>query len=67
MTSGRIGSAGDLDRFRDAERERLAHRKLAFLVCGGAGCIASGAEQIVEAIRREMPSAGVEITSTGCM
>ncbi|TVQ26168.1 MAG: NADH-quinone oxidoreductase subunit NuoF [Spirochaetaceae bacterium] len=67
MTSGSIRTKDDLDRFRDEERARMAGRKLGFLVCGGAGCIASGAERIAASLKEELPRAGVEVTTTGCM
>ena len=66
----RIASAGDLDRVR---REILSRRdpdKSGISICAGAGCLASGAAEVIAAFKVELEKHGldraVNAKGTGC-
>jgi NADH:ubiquinone oxidoreductase subunit F (NADH-binding)/(2Fe-2S) ferredoxin len=66
-----IKSREDLLKLRDFIREQIGSFKKCVYVCGGAGCVSSHCDEIVEALKRSVERAGldkeVRIVVTGCI
>ena len=56
----RITSIADLEALRRKLQEEYRTKKPLIIVCGGAGCRASGSMEVVEALEREIKSLGLE-------
>ena len=65
-----LNSVEDLEAQRAACRQAAQPAKPCLSVCTGSGCSASGAHEVIEALRKSLKRAGlqdaVEIKSTGC-
>ncbi len=65
-----LGSALDLDKLREDLAVRLAPDRPRVSVCAGAGCLAYGAQEVVDAFREEIARRGLEARldtqATGC-
>ncbi|MFW5769011.1 MAG: NAD(P)H-dependent oxidoreductase subunit E, partial [Spirochaetota bacterium] len=70
-TAVKIGSVKDLNGLKEKgledKRKKAANKEI--LLCGGAGCIASGALELKAALEAALEKAGMEvpITETGCL
>ena len=66
----RINSPAELEEFRNAILAKRDPKKPCIAICAGAGCIASGAGEVIEAFRAEIEKQGidaaVDIKGTGC-
>jgi (2Fe-2S) ferredoxin len=71
MNKMMIKSREDLLKLRDFIREQIGSFKKCVYVCGGAGCVSSHCDEIVEALKRSVERAGldkeVRIVVTGCI
>jgi NADH:ubiquinone oxidoreductase subunit F (NADH-binding)/(2Fe-2S) ferredoxin/NAD-dependent dihydropyrimidine dehydrogenase PreA subunit len=66
----RLGSAAELENLRQSILSKKEANRTCISVCGGTGCLASGAEAVVDAFmdeieRREL-EVNVELKQTGC-
>ena len=66
----RINSPDELETFRQALLSRRDPNKPCISICAGAGCIASGASEVITAFRAEIEKQGlaaaVDTKGTGC-
>jgi NADH-quinone oxidoreductase subunit F len=65
----KITSVKDLEKRREAASRSRSGAEQAIHLCAGAGCIASGALEVKEALEQEIEKAGLSITvkETGCL
>ncbi|MBN9374728.1 MAG: (2Fe-2S) ferredoxin domain-containing protein, partial [Cellulomonas sp.] len=65
-----ITTADDLDAMRDDYLERTKDVTLTVMLCSGASCLSSQADEIEDALARELTAAGLSGTAlvkhTGC-
>ena len=68
--SKRLSSAADLEDLRASIVASKASQKFCIVVCGGTGCRAAGAEEVLVAFREEVEKQNlaikVEVKETGC-
>jgi NADH-quinone oxidoreductase subunit F len=66
----RLGSAQELEALRESIIKSRDANERRIVVCGGTGCLALGAENVVAAFRRELKEGGLEdklsLRVTGC-
>ncbi len=67
----KIKNKDDLVKLRDAVRSRLSVYKYTVYVCGGAGCVSSHCDKVVDALNKAVLNAGldkdVRVVVTGCI
>ena len=65
----RIATKEDLERVARERQEAADERHVRFHVCMGASCIASGAQDVLDALEGELAERNgtVEVSATGCM
>ncbi|MFC2045469.1 NADH-ubiquinone oxidoreductase-F iron-sulfur binding region domain-containing protein [Chloroflexota bacterium] len=70
MVSGKLNSPAELEALRKSIIEKRDPDKPSVVICGGTGCLALGAADIIDAFRREIEKQGlvdkVELRITGC-
>ncbi len=66
-----IRNSDDLARLRESIRSQISTYKHTVYVCGGAGCVSSHCDKIIEAVNKEVLNGGlskdVRIVVTGCI
>jgi NADH:ubiquinone oxidoreductase subunit F (NADH-binding)/(2Fe-2S) ferredoxin/NAD-dependent dihydropyrimidine dehydrogenase PreA subunit len=67
----KIRNKDDLVRLRDTIRDKVSTYKYTAYVCGGAGCVSSHCDKVVEALNKAVLSGGlskdVRVVVTGCI
>src|SRR6056297_2165887 len=65
----RIKSAKDLEKRQKAAQKSRPQTQQRIHLCAGAGCIASGALEVKDAVEKELSKAGLNIpvVETGCL
>lgn len=67
----KIRNKDDLLKLRDTIRSQLATYKYTVYVCGGAGCVSSHCDKVIEALEKAVLSGGlskdVRVVVTGCV
>ena len=67
----RIKSPADLEELRDSFHKRTGGFRHTIYICGGAGCISSHSEDVVQALKKAMALRGlsqeIRMVSTGCI
>ncbi|MBU1320400.1 MAG: NAD(P)H-dependent oxidoreductase subunit E [candidate division Zixibacteria bacterium] len=70
MSTNRISSPKELDRFRDRLVKERQQQKTIITVCAGTGCLACGAESVIAAFKDSLrdcrPGDNVQVRTTGC-
>lgn len=70
MTTPRLGSESDITKWREGILSSRDPKKPTIIVCGGTGCIAYGCKKVVEKVREELKTQGLEedvnLKVTGC-
>ena len=71
MNNDIIKSRDDLIKLRDSVLARISTYRRTVYVCGGAGCVSSHCDKVVEALKKAVEAAGlvgdVRIVVTGCV
>ncbi|MFH1491419.1 MAG: NADH-ubiquinone oxidoreductase-F iron-sulfur binding region domain-containing protein [Pseudomonadota bacterium] len=66
----KINKIGDLESLRKRIQDARKHFEITLVVCGGTGCRASRSRLLIEALRKELLSQGLEkkvlVRATGC-
>jgi NADH:ubiquinone oxidoreductase subunit F (NADH-binding)/(2Fe-2S) ferredoxin/Pyruvate/2-oxoacid:ferredoxin oxidoreductase delta subunit len=67
----KIGNIADLQKLRDTIRSQISTYKHTVYVCGGAGCVSSHCDKVVEALNKAVLNGGlskdVRVVVTGCV
>ena len=71
MSEMRISSHDDLARFREELLSEASQSQLTVSVCNGAGCVALGSHELLDALKKEITDQDlgdkVMIKETGCL
>ncbi|SDU67467.1 (2Fe-2S) ferredoxin domain-containing protein, partial [Desulfobacula phenolica] len=66
----RLNTPGELESFRQEILSRRDPNNPCISICAGAGCVASGADEVIEAFHQEIEKQGLAATvstkGTGC-
>lgn len=69
--SVKIKSPADLEELRQSFQERTSGYRYTIYICGGAGCISSHSEDVVQALKKAIALRGlmqeIRLVSTGCI